>query len=116
LDALAFCKLELQPMIEHCQKLRLQGCNSFRSAYLVISTTFVNRSKANIARSATQIKSESWFRHLAILLNQDELQLTQNLHSYILSETILLDRATTTNFDQLPKNNKLLSLILCSSS
>lgn len=115
LNVTPFCYLELQPILEYSQK-RLQGWQALGphiwSPYQ--RPYFVNKSRTEwqvlpeVQRRLSAILKGFSFRHLAILLNQDELQLAQNLHPYIVSETIILDEPQSP-FEQLPKFNKLLN-------
>jgi twitching motility two-component system response regulator PilG len=98
LNAQSFCNLELLPIVEHCQK-RLQGWQALGphiwSPYQ--RPYFINRSKIEwqilpeVQQKLSAILKGFSFRHLAILLNQDELQLAQSLHPYIVDKTILID-------------------------
>jgi len=104
-----FCDLELQPVIEHCQK-RLQDWRmlgpQINSPYQ--RPYFLNQSK-NQQQLSPEIKQRLSamlkgfsFRHLAILLNQDELQLAKSLQPYIVAGTITLEEPHPP-FDSLPK-------------
>lgn len=109
LNAEPFCNLELLPMVEQCQK-RLQDWQALGpqvwSPYQ--RPYFINRSKVEwqilpeVQRRLSAILKGFSFRHLAILLNQDELQLAQSLHPYIVDKTILLDEPQPP-FEQLPR-------------
>lgn len=105
----AFCSLELQPIVEHCQK-QLQGWQALGpqiwSPYQ--RPYFVNRSRTE---QQILLETQQWlsailkgfsFRHLALLLNQDELQLAQSLHPYVVAGTILLNEPQPP-FEQLPR-------------
>lgn len=107
-DLIDFCRLELQPIVENCQK-QLQGWKALGgkiwSPYQ--RPYFVNQNGSQqfppeVKQKLSAILKGFSFRHLAILLNQDELQLAQSLHPYIIAETILLDEPQQP-FDQLPK-------------
>lgn len=103
-----FCNLELQPIVEHCQKqlqvwqdLGPQIWSPYQRPY------FVNRNRngqllPEVQQRLSAILKGFSFRHLAILLNQDELQLAQSLHPYIVAGTILLDEPQLP-FEKLPK-------------
>lgn len=109
LNAQPFCNLEFLPIVEHCQK-RLQGWQALGpqiwSPYQ--RPYFINRSKIEwqilpeVQRKLSAILKGFSFRHLAILLNQDELQLAQSLHPYVVDKTILLDEPQSP-FEQLPR-------------
>ncbi|MBD2304702.1 response regulator [Chroococcidiopsis sp. FACHB-1243] len=104
-----FCRLELQPIVDLCQK-RLQKWQALApeifSPYQRLY--FSNRHKleqqipSEIQQKFSTILKGFSFRHLAILLNQDELELAQNLHQYIAAGTILLQDPYAP-FDQLPR-------------
>ena len=104
-----FCRLELQPIVDLCQK-RLQKWQALApeifSPYQRLY--FSNRHKLEqqipqeIRQKFSTILKGFSFRHLAILLNQDELELAQNLHQYIAAGTILLQEPYAP-FDQLPR-------------
>ena len=104
-----FCNLELQPIVEHCQK-RLQGwqalgpqiCSPYQRPYFVNQSRMERQILPEVQRRLSAILKGFSFRHLAILLNQDDLQLAQSLYPYIVDGTILLD-STQAPFDQLPK-------------
>lgn len=104
-----FCKLELQPIVECCQK-RLQ---SWQSLLPQIWSPSQRPYFFNPARSLEELLPEHKqqysailkglsFRHLAVLLNQDELQLAESLHPYIKNGTILLHEPLSP-FEKLPK-------------
>lgn len=103
-----FCLLDCNPIVEVCQK-RLQGWKSFApqiwSPYQRLY--FSNRHKLEqlspeIQHKLGAILKGFSFRHLAVLLNQDELQLAQSLYHYIVAGTISLQDPYPP-FDQLPK-------------
>lgn len=104
-----FCRLELQPIVDLCQQ-RLQKWYALApeifSPYQRLY--FSNRHKLEqqippeIQQKFSTILKGFSFRHLAILLNQDELELAQNLHQYIAAGTIVL-QAPYSPFDQLPR-------------
>lgn len=117
LNAQPFCNLEFLPIVEYCQK-RLQGWQALGpqiwSPYQ--RPYFINRSKIEwqilpeVQRRLSAILKGFSFRHLAILLNQDELQLAQSLHPYVVDKTILLDEPQPP-FEQLPRTfEQLLNL------
>lgn len=104
-----FCRLNLQPLVEHCQK-RLQGWQSlepqiwspYQRPYFLNRNITQQQLLPEIKQKLTAMLKGFSFRHLAILLNQDELELAQSLHPYIVSGTILLDEPHPP-FEQLPR-------------
>lgn len=117
LDALPeFCRLELGPIVEHCQK-QLQGWQSlgpqiwspYQRPYFLSRTRAQQQLLPEVQQKLSAMLKGFSFRHLAVLLNQDELQLAESLYPYIVDGTILLhephppfDRLPKT-FEQLPK-------------
>ncbi len=109
----AFCQLDFQPIVARSQK-RLQAWRSLApqvwSPYQRLY--FSNRHRTEqqvppeIQQKLSAILKGFSFRHLAVLLNQDELQLAQSLHQYIVAGTILLQDPYPP-FDQLPKTFEL---------
>lgn len=104
----AFCRLDFQPIVERAQE-QIQGWRALApqvwSPYQRLY--FSNRHKTEqlspeIQQKLSAILKGFSFRHLAVLLNQDELQLAQSLHQYIVAGTILLEDPYPP-FDQLPK-------------
>lgn len=104
----AFCQLDFQPIIE-CAEKRLKGWKSLApqiwSPYQRLYLS--NRHKAEqpispeVQQKLSAILKGFSFRHLAVLLNQDELQLAQSLYQYIVGGIILLQDPYPP-FDQLP--------------
>jgi len=104
-----FCRLDFQPIVEDCQK-RLQAWKSlgpeiwspYQRPYFSNHKLTEQQILPEINKKLSAILKGFSFRHLAILLNQDELQLAQSLHQYVINGTILL-QAPYPPFDQLPK-------------
>jgi len=110
-----FCRLELQPIVEHCQK-QLQGWQAlgpqiwspYQRPYFSSRTRAQQQLLPEIGQKLSSMLKGSSFYHLAVLLNQDELQLAQSLHPYIVDGTILLHDPHPP-FEQLPKTFEQLS-------
>lgn len=108
------CKLDLQPIIEHCQK-RLQGWqflgpqiwSPYQRPYFLNLNRIPQQIVPELQQKLSAIVKGFSFRHLAILLNQDELQLAQSLHPYIVAGTLLLHEPHSP-FDQLPRMEEQL--------
>lgn len=103
-----FCMLELQPIVESCQKqlqswmsLGTQIWSPYQRPY------FPSRDRSNqqlpleVRQKLSAMLRGFSFRHLGVLLNQDEFQLARSLHPYIASGTILLEHPCPP-FDRLP--------------
>jgi twitching motility two-component system response regulator PilG len=104
-----FCRLELPPIIDLCQK-RLQKWQAlapeifspYQRLYFSSKHKLEQQIPPEIQQKFSTILKGFSFRHLAILLNQDELELAQNLHQYIVAGTIVLQDPFSP-FDQLPR-------------
>ncbi len=110
LDAMPeFCRLELQPILKRCQK-QLQGWQSlgphiwspYQRPYFLSQNRAQSQLSPEIRQKLSAMLKGFSFYHLGVLMNQDELQLAQSLHSYIKDGTILLHDPHPP-FDQLPK-------------
>ena len=115
-DTLPFCYLDMHPLIEHCQK-QLRGWQSlgpqiwspYQRPYFFSQTKTQKQIIPDIQQKLNAILKGFSFYHLAVLLNQDELELAQSLHPYIKDGIILL-RDPNPPFDQLPKTFNQLSV------
>lgn len=104
-----FCRLEVQPIVEHCQK-QVQGWQSlgpqiwspYQRPYFFNRNRTQQQLSPEIQQKLSGMLRGFSFRHLAIILNQDELKLAQSLHPYIVTGSILLDEPQPP-FDELPK-------------
>ncbi len=102
-----FCKLNLSSLVKYAQK-QLQSWQALlpeiNSPYQCPYLDSARREKQlapEIQQKLTAILKGFSFRHLAILLNQDELRLAQSLHPYIKAGNILL-QPPHSPFDCLP--------------
>lgn len=117
-----FCSLDVEPIIEHCQK-KLEGWQAlgpqiwspYQRPYFVNRGRTEQQTLPEIQQRLSAILKGFSFRHLAILLNQDELQLAQSLYPYVVAETILLNDPQPP-FEQLPRTFDRLHEQLDSSS
>ena len=104
----AFCQLDFQPIVERAQK-RLHGWKAlapqvwspYQRLYFSNRHRIEQQVSPEIQQKLSAILKGFSFRHLAVLLNQDELQLAQSLHQYIVAGTIELQDPYPP-FDQLP--------------
>jgi two-component system, chemotaxis family, response regulator PixG len=100
-------KLDLSNLVKYAQK-QLQAWQSlapeisspYQCPYLAASALNQNLS-SELRQKLTAILKGFSFRHLAILLNQDELRLAQSLYPYIKAGNILL-QPPSAPFDRLP--------------
>lgn len=103
-----FCTLDLKPILEHSQK-QLQGWQSlgpqiwspYQRPYFLSRTRAQQQLLPEIRQKLSAMLKGFSFYHLAVLVNQDELQLAQSLHPYIVDGTISLHDPHPP-FDQLP--------------
>ncbi|MBW4475345.1 MAG: response regulator [Tolypothrix brevis GSE-NOS-MK-07-07A] len=110
------CTQDVGKVIECCQK-RLQNWQSlapqfsspFQRPYLCISTRNKPEKLLEIQPNLTHWMKGFSLRHLAVILNQDELKLAQMLHPYILDGALLLHEPDPP-FDKLPKTYEELSV------
>jgi chemotaxis family two-component system response regulator PixG len=107
-------RLDVEKVIELCQE-RLQNWHSlapqisspFQRPYLCISTRIRPEKLPEIHPNLTHWMKGFSLRHLAVILNQDELKLAQMLHPYILDGALLLHEPDPP-FDKFPKTCKEL--------
>ncbi|MBD2625406.1 response regulator [Trichormus variabilis] len=112
------CKLDVENIIERCQK-RLQNWQSFapqisspyQRPYLLINSKFYDKRLPELQQNLTNWMKGFSLRHLAVIINQDEVQLAQTLYPHILEGSIILHEPDPP-FDQLPKTFKDISPIL----
>ena len=104
-----FCRLKLQPILEHCQN-RLQVWQSlgpqilspYQRPYFLSRPRSQQQLSPEIQQKLSAMLKGFSFYHLGVLLNQDELQLAQSLYPYVVDGTIVLHDPHPP-FDQLPK-------------
>jgi len=104
-----FCQLDMPPLLEHCQS-KLQGWQSLgpqiwsphQRPYFLDQAETEKQILPEIRQQFNAMLKGFSFYHLAVLLNQDELQLAQSLHPYIVNGAIVV-RDPQPPFDQLPK-------------
>lgn len=103
-----FCRLDLQHIVKHCQK-KLQIWQSLapyiwspyqRPYYCHQANT--NELPPEVEHKLSTILKGFSIRHLAVLLNQDELQLARSLYPYIKTGNIILQDPQPP-FEQLPR-------------
>ena len=110
------CNLDLDKVIECCEE-RLKNWHSlapqisspFQRPYLCVSTRIKPERLAELQPNLTHWMKGFSLRHLAVILNQDELKLAQTLHPYILHGALLLHEPDPP-FDKFPKTCEELSV------
>lgn len=108
------CRLDIQPLVEHghqrlqaWQQLGPKIWSPYQRPYLFNQAGFSQSSAASELNPAAKEKLAAIlkgfsFRHLAVLLKQDELKLAQGLQAYIANGTVYL-REPRPPFDGLPR-------------
>lgn len=106
-----FCKLELSSLVKYAQKqsqnwqsLVPEITSPYQSPCLSAASNN-HQLSPELRQKLTAILKGFSFRHLAILLNQDELRLAQSLHPYIKAGNILV-QPPHPPFDCLPSFSK----------
>ncbi len=103
------CKLDGEKILERCQE-RLDSWQSlapeisspYQRPYLLITSQFSHKKLPELQPNLTNWMKGFSLRHLAIILNQDEVQLAQTLYPHILKGSIIL-HTPDPPFDKLPK-------------
>ena len=103
------CKLDVSSIIEQCQN-QLQNwrylgryiSSPYQRPYLLVSSKFYDKRLPPLPKNITNWMKGFSLRHLAIIMNQDELQLALSLYPYIAKGSIVLHEPDPP-FDKLPK-------------
>ncbi|MDF5721103.1 MAG: response regulator [Rhizonema sp. PD37] len=110
------CKLDVEKIVERCQE-RLHGWQSlgtkisspYQRPYLWTPATKQQDKLPEIQHHLAYWMKGFSLRHLAVIINQDEVELARNLYPYILNGSILLHEPDPP-FDKLPKTFEELTL------
>ncbi len=104
------CKLDTDKIMERCQEriknwqsMAPQISSPYQRPYLWIQTKTQPKNLPELQQNLTNWMKGFSLRHLAVIMNQDELQLARTLYPYILNGSILLHEPDPP-FDILPKN------------
>ncbi|MEI6441676.1 MAG: response regulator [Nostocales cyanobacterium ELA583] len=108
-DITKVCKLDANDIIEKCQH-QLQNwrylgkyiSSPYQRPYLLVSSKFQDKRLPPLKENITNWMKGFSLRHLAIIMNQDELQLVLSLYPYIVKGSIVLHEPDPP-FDKLPK-------------
>jgi twitching motility two-component system response regulator PilG len=103
------CRLDTEKITEFCQE-RLQAWQSltpkiaspYQRPYLWIQSKAQSKNLPELQESLTSWMKGFSLRHLAVITNQDEVQLAISLHPHILNGSVLLHEPDPP-FDTLPK-------------
>ncbi|ADI64875.1 response regulator [Trichormus azollae] len=110
------CKLDTENIIDICQK-RLQSWQScapqisspYQRPYLLINSRFYNKQLPELQQNMTTWMKGFSLRHLAVIMNVDEVELARTLYPYILQGSVILHEPDPP-FDQLPKTFEDVSI------
>ncbi|MEO3705832.1 response regulator [Trichormus azollae] len=110
------CKLDTENIIERCEK-RLQSWQScapqisspYQRPYLLINSRFYNKQLPELEQNITACIKGFSLRHLAVIMNLDEVELARTLYPYILQGSIILHEPDPP-FDKLPKTFEDVSI------
>ncbi|MBD2448977.1 response regulator [Nostoc sp. FACHB-152] len=102
------CRLDVEKTLEYCQ-IRLQSWQSFapqisspnQRPYLLINSKLNNKNLPELPPELTHWMKGFSLRHLAVIMNQDEIQLAQNLYPHIVQGGVIMHEPDPP-FDQLP--------------
>ncbi len=105
------CKLDITDILEKCQN-QLQNwrylgkyiSSPYQRPYLLVSSKFQDKRLPPLKENITNWMKGFSLRHLAIIMNQDELQLVLSLYPYIVKGSIVLHEPDPP-FDKLPKTS-----------
>ncbi|WP_193196080.1 response regulator [Nostoc sp. MG11] len=118
------CRLNVENILERCQA-RLESWKSFepqisspyQRPYLLITGKPAKQNLPDLQPNLTNWMKGFSLRHLAVIMNQDEIELTHNLYPYIIQGGIILHEPDPP-FDQLPntleefaQSSKLITLV-----
>ncbi|WP_017656131.1 response regulator [Fortiea contorta] len=110
------CRLDAEKILERCQarleswqSLAPQISSPYQRPHLLITSSLQKKNLPELQPSLTDWMKGFSLRHLAVIMNQDEIQLARNLSPYILKGGIILHEPDPP-FDQLPKTFKDASL------
>jgi twitching motility two-component system response regulator PilG len=103
------CQLDTDNVLEYCQN-RLQIWQSFtpeitspyQRPYLLINSKFYHQQLPELQENLTSWMKGFSLRHLAVIMDQDELELAQTLYPHTLRGTIILHESDPP-YDKLPK-------------
>lgn len=103
------CKLDVDSIVERC-KNRLQNLQSFapqisspyQRPYLLINSKFYDKQLPELQQNITTWMKGFSLRHLAVIMNLDEVELARTLYPHILQGSIILHEPDPP-FDKLPK-------------
>jgi two-component system, chemotaxis family, response regulator PixG len=103
------CRLDVEKTLEYCQ-IRLRNWQSFapqisspnQRPYLLINSKINHKNLPELPSELTHWMKGFSLRHLAVIMNQDEIQLAQNLYPHIVQGGVIMHEPDPP-FDQLPK-------------
>ncbi|MBW4646424.1 MAG: response regulator [Goleter apudmare HA4340-LM2] len=106
------CRLDVEKILERCQarlkswqSLAPQISSPYQRPHLLITNTLQTKNLPDLQPTLTNWMKGFSLRHLAVIMNQDEIQMARNLSPYILKGGIILHEPDPP-FDKLPKTCK----------
>jgi two-component system, chemotaxis family, response regulator PixG len=109
------CRIDVEKLLERCQdrlqtwrSLAPQISSAYQRPYLLLPMKAQQNKLPELPPNLTKWMKGFSLRHLAVILNQDEMQLARILHPYILNGAIVLHEPDPP-FDKLPKAYENLS-------
>ncbi len=110
------CILDAKKVIERCQ-IQLQNwlaltpyiSSPYQRPYLLVTSIVHSQGFPYLQPNLTNWMKGFSLRHLAVMINQDEIELAQTLYPYIIKGEVILHEPDPP-FDQLPRNVENLSL------
>ncbi len=104
------CRLDVGKTIERCQE-RLEDwqalaphiASPYQRPYLRVKPTSSSNNLPEIQQNLTEWMKGFSLRHLAVIMNQDEIQMAKTLHPYIKNGSIVLHEPDPP-FDKLPNS------------
>jgi twitching motility two-component system response regulator PilG len=108
-NIIPLCSLDTEKISEHCharltswQSLVPKISSPYQRPYLLIKSKFPTKDLPELQPDLTNWMKGFSLRHLAVIMNQDEIQLTQSLYPHIMNGAIILHEPDPP-FDKLPK-------------
>ncbi|MBE9197769.1 MULTISPECIES: response regulator [unclassified Nodularia (in: cyanobacteria)] len=110
------CRLDVGKVIERCQ-IQLDNwriltpyiSSPYQRPYLLINNIVHNQTFTSLQANLINWMKGFSLRHLAMMMNQDEIELAKTLYPYIIKGEVILHEPDPP-FDQLPRNVEKLSL------
>ncbi|GAX35842.1 response regulator [Nodularia sp. NIES-3585] len=110
------CRLDIEKVIERCQiqlhnwlSLTPHISSPYQRPYMLISSVIQSQAFPSLQPKLINWMKGFSLRHLAVMINQDEIELAKTIYPYIIKGGVILHEPDPP-FDRLPRNVKQLSL------